>query len=171
MFRYFFVILLLTGFVSAESTAGVVRIVSIQKILNDSLVGKASRKDLEVEVKKTQLKLEGLKADLGKMQQAYESKAAVLSEDARVKNIKELQNKQQALEISLQESQAELAKKQDDAIGKVVIEVKSILDEIATKEKIDFVLGEADRLVVYATPNLDLTDRVIKILDDRKLNL
>ena len=171
--RLLAVILLLLSSLAAEGlvTSDKIAAISVQRILNETIAGKAIKQDLEVDLKKNQLKLDTLRNDLKKLQEGFKSKATVMSDDAKRQMYVDIQKKEMKLQEELQSSQSELAKKHDDSVVKVLKEVQIVLDKIAKKEGLDFVYGVGERLVVYAAPQIDLTDRVIKILDDKKLDL
>ena len=63
---------------SAENIA----LVDTQLVLNDSIVGKAARNNLEGRIKKAQAKLSQMKDDFDKARVALEKQAAILSGSA-----------------------------------------------------------------------------------------
>src|SRR5687767_5186068 len=78
-------------------------VVNLQKILNDSVIGKAARNNLEAEVKKREAQLEKMKAEVEALQQSLRKQSSVLSKEALKSKAQDLEKKQQQLVENFEE--------------------------------------------------------------------
>ena len=62
------------------------------------------------------------------------------------------------------QKRTELAKKRDDKVREILTEIQGIVSGIAKKDGYTYVLN--DRVMVYGDPSLNITDEVMKTLND-----
>lgn len=152
---------------SAESIA----LVDTQRILNDSIVGKAARSNLEGRIKKAQAKLTQMKSDFDKQRTELEKQASILSGSALESKKEALSKKQVELQRAYQDTQEQLAKGNEQELSKVVKEIRSVVDELAKERKFTFVFEKDRQTVLYASDRIDISAEVVKILDKKKVAL
>ena len=158
---------------SAPLLAGAetIAIVDTQLILNQSIVGKAARSNLEGRVKKAQAGLGQRKADFEKERAALEKQAKILSGPALETKKEALGKKQVDLQRSYQDAQEELAKANEQEISKVVGEIQAAVREVAKERDLTFVFEKDRQTVLYASDRIDISSDVVKILDKKKVAL
>ena len=144
-------------------------VVDMQRVLDDSIVGKAARNNMKEEVKKREAKLNVTRAELTKMNEDIEKQSALLSQDALRDKRALLERKARDFERDVQEQREELGRKNEEEIGKIVGDAQAALAKIAADDKLPFVLERGDGFVVYSNDKYDLTSRVIKALDSKSL--
>ena len=154
--------------VSAENPEGVF-VVDVQKVLSASLMGKAARSNMEVEVKKSETRLAAQKQEFERLRADFAKQQAVLSKEAQEQKGESLKKKQRELELGLADEQDKLRRKNGDEIEKVLVEIRKILAQMANDKKYPVIIEKDPRLVVYVSPNLDLTEKVVAALDEQKL--
>jgi outer membrane protein len=158
---------------SAPLLAGAetIAIVDTQLILNQSIVGKAARSNLEGRVKKAQAGLGQRKADFEKERAALEKQAKILSGPALETKKEALGKKQVELQRSYQDAQEELAKANEQEISKVVGEIQAAVREVAKERDLTFVFEKDRQTILYASDRIDISSDVVKILDKKKVAL
>ena len=62
------------------------------------------------------------------------------------------------------EKRTELAKKRDDKVREILTEIQGIVSELAKREGYTYVLN--DRVMIYGDSQFDVTDEVLKSLND-----
>ena len=62
------------------------------------------------------------------------------------------------------EKRTELAKKRDDKVREILTEIQDVVSDIAKKEGYTYVLN--DRVMIYGDPQFNITDEVLKTLND-----
>ena len=144
-------------------------VVDMQRVVSESIAGKAARNNLESEIKKRQGKFEEQKIELKSLQGELDKQSAVLSASAMAGRRDEMMRKERQLMREIQDEQADIGRKHDLEVAKIVKEVDSILAELAKEEGYEFIVERDKRFVIYVNQDFDLTDKVIEELDDRKV--
>lgn len=166
----FFFLLLFTMLAFSESTLAEVKIgyVDLGRALNDSKRGKDAKAELESLVKQKQSQIDELEKKINSQRAEFEKQAGVLSEKARQEKQAEIEKAIQDYQKLVQDSQAEVEKKRRDLTTAILKELKNIIDEIGKKEGYTIILESSDGLILYSKEGLDLTERVIKLYDERQ---
>ncbi len=159
-----------TGTANADDK-GQIAIVDVQRVVNESIIGKAARSNLEKEMQKAKVKLSTLQADFEKQKSDLDKQSAVLSGAALEERKEALAKKQRDVQRTYQDMQEQLARLNDKEIKAVVDEVNSVVKELASDRSYEFVFEKDRQAVVYAAPNLDITQEVIAKLDKKKVDL
>lgn len=146
-------------------------IVDTQLVLNQSIIGKAARSNLEGRVKKAQAGLGQRKAEFDKERTALEKQAKILSGSALESKKEALGKKQVELQRAYQDAQEELAKANEQEIAKVVGEIQAAVKEVAKERNLTFVFEKDRQTVLYASDRIDISADVVKILDKKKVAL
>ena len=62
------------------------------------------------------------------------------------------------------DKRTELAKRRDDKVREILTEIQGVVSDIAKKEGYTYVLN--DRVMIYGDPQFNITDEVLKTLND-----
>src|SRR5215470_2734091 len=136
----------------AVNSNGRVAIVDIQRILARSVAGAAAREALEKDKAGMQKQLDGQKVELERMRDELEKKGQLLSADARREKQDALERKVCDVRRLVDDLQAQLQKKEDALLQKVLQDVAGLIQRLG---------------VLYASADADLTDDVLKAYDDQ----
>ena len=151
----------------ASASNGRVAIVDIQRILARSVAGAAAREQLEKDKATMQRQLDGQKVELERMRDEIEKKGQLLSADARREKQDALERKVRDVRRLVDDLQAQLQKKEDALLQKVLQDVAGLIQRLG-KEKGYAVVVERQRAgVLYAAADADLTDDILKAYDDQ----
>ena len=154
----------------AESSP-VIRVVRMQSLIEESIAGKAARSDLEKELKVGRAELDRDKLQLKKMAEDLQSQGMLLSKDALEKKREKIRQAERDLQRKAKDLSDDMQRKTARSVDAIVKEANEIIAELAKGEGFDFILESNKRFVVYADNRIDITDRVLKVLDERKLDL
>jgi len=157
-----------SGIAVAEITYAVV---DTQRVINESIVGKAARSDLEAHIKKGQAKLSQAKADFDKHTADLERQSSILSGQALDDKREALSKRQVELQRTAQDLQEDLARKNETEMGKVIEQINIVVKDIAKKEGYTFIFERDKQVVVFASEKVDITADVIRALDEKKIDL
>jgi len=155
----------------SDAQAQKVAIVDTQKIISESIIGKAAKNNLDGQIKKGQAKLAALKADFEKQKTELEKQAAILSSSALQSRQEDLEKKQMEFQRAYQDIQEKIGKLNEVELTKVVKQIGDVVRELAAEDGYDFVLERDRQTVMYASNEIDITDKVVKILDKKKVSL
>lgn len=151
--------------------AETVAIVDTQKVISESIIGKAAKNNLEGQIKKGQAKLTALKSDFDKQKAELEKQSSILSGSALESRREALQKKQEDFQRAYQEIQEKLAKSNEAELKKVVDQINEVVEDLADERGYKFVFERDRQSVLYASDRLDITNEVVKILDKKKVSL
>ncbi len=146
-------------------------VVDTQRVINDSIIGKAARNNLEAQIKKGQGKVSQLKADFDKQRNDLEKQSSILSGQALEEKREALAKKQVDLQRTIQDLQDDLARKNDAEISKVIEQINAVVKDVAKSRGYTFVFERDKQLVVYSSDKIDITPEVVEALDKKKVAL
>ncbi|KYG60309.1 OmpH family outer membrane protein [Bdellovibrio bacteriovorus] len=156
--------LMTASFAHAEAKVGYV---DMQKAIQSTSAGKKAKTELEGEFNKKKKELEKKEADLKKMGEDLEKKKSVLSEDALGKKQAEFQEEMLKYRDVVGKSQVEIQKKERELTAPILEKMKKVIAKIA-KDKGYTMVIENSQMVLYATPEADLTQEVIAAFEKEK---
>ncbi len=146
---------------AADSAAEHIAIVDVQRCLMETKEGKRAKKNLEKSFAKGQQKLEAKAAAVEKQFTDLQAKASMLSQSELQKRQNEVLTAQAELEQLSMELQEEVMRKEAQLTDKIYKNVAAIVEQIALEEGVQVVLVKSEMTVLWASPKLDLTNRVI----------
>lgn len=150
-------------------TSAPIYVVDMQRVLDDSIAGKAARNNMKDDAQKRDAKLKLTQNELAKLSADIEKQAGLLSEDALREKRQQLERKGRDFERDVQDQREEMARKNEEEVGKIVRDAQDALSKIAQELHVPFILERGDGFVVYADEKFDLTAKVIKYLDSKTL--
>lgn len=152
-------------FVAGEAMAELkVGYVNTQRIFRDAPVAQKAGKKLEGEFAKRDQELQGIAKQLQSMKDNLEKNAVTMSESERRTKEKEFADLSRDFQRRQREFREDLNLRQNEENAAVIEKANRAIKQIAEAEKFDLVLQD----VVWVSPRLDITDRVIKALADGK---
>ena len=93
----------------------------------------------------------------------FQDKLSLLSEDERDKKSKELEGKIRTLREFDTKKQRELRQEQDTKMKEILKDIEDTVKKYAEQNGITMVLN--DRVLIYQTKSLDITDKIISLLN------
>jgi outer membrane protein len=148
-------------FVAGEAMAELkVGYVNTQRIFRDAPVAQKAGKKLEGEFAKRDQELQGIAKQLQSMKDNLEKNAVTMSESERRTKEKEFADLSRDFQRRQREFREDLNLRQNEENAAVIEKANKAIKQIAEAEKFDLVLQD----VVWVSPRLDITDRVIKAL-------
>ena len=146
-------------------------IIDTQRVITESIIGKAAKNNLEVEIKKGQAKVAALKADFERQRSDLEKQSAILSGSALESRREELERKQVEFQRIFQDIQEKLARSNDAEISKVVSQINEFVKALAQEKEYQFVFERDRKSVLFSSERIDITDEVVKSLDKKRVAL
>jgi outer membrane protein len=151
---------------TAAPTATRVGFVDIQRVLARSSAGVAAREQLEKEKAAMQKQVDSQRAELEKLRDELEKKGQLLSADARREKQETLERKVRDARRLVDDLQGTLQKKEEALLAKVLQDVSGLVQKVSKDRGYTIVLERQRSSVLYAAPDADLTDDVIRAYDD-----
>lgn len=158
---------LLPARAGAAETLERIAIVDVQRCIMETKEGKRAKKDLEKTFAKAQSKIDRKAKDVQQRYQDLQAKAAMLSEKELRKRQEELMRADMELQQLQYELQDEVMQKEALLTEKIYGEVADIVEQLAKEENVQVVLVKSEMTVLWANPQLDLTNKVIVRYDKK----
>jgi outer membrane protein len=152
---------LFAGEAAAELKIGYV---NTQRIFRDAPIAQKAGKKLEGEFAKRDQELQRMAKQLKELQENLERNSVTMSEGERRTKEKEFADLSREFQRRQREFREDLNLRQNEENAAVIEKANKAIKQIADAEKFDLILQD----VVWVSPKLDITDRVIKVLTDGK---
>jgi len=145
--------------VQAEIKVGVI---NTERVMRDSEPAKKAMKKLEKEFEKRGQELERTRLQLQKLQEDMEKNAVTMADSDRRAKEREFVDLSREFQRRQRELNEDVNARRNEELQSVVERANRAIRAIAEKEGFDLIVQEA----VYASPRVDVTDRVIKALSE-----
>jgi outer membrane protein len=157
-----FILLLVLALPAAAQTAEIkIGYVNTEKVFRDSQLAVKAQKKLEKEFQTREQDIQKLVKQARDLQTFMEKEGLTLSESERAKKQKDLANLSRDLQHDQRAFREDLNQRKNEEFASVQERARKVIMEIAEKEKYDLILEN----VVHASPRVDITDRVLKLLE------
>jgi outer membrane protein len=159
---FFSIILLLPISALAEIKIGYV---VVEKVLKEAPQTTVSNKKLEKEFKSRTDGLQKKVKAIQKQEKDYKKNSVTMSESERQKAQKKMQNAKIDIQRIERELREDIDIRRREEIGKLQQQINKSIESLAKKEKYDLILYQG---VAYASKGVDITNDLIKALDESK---
>ena len=159
---FFSIILLLPISALAEIKIGYV---VVEKVLKEAPQTTVSNKKLEKEFKSRTDGLQKKVKAIQKQEKDYKKNSVTMSESERQKAQKKMQNAKIDIQRIERELREDIDIRRREEIGKLQQQINKSIEDLAKKEKYDLILYQG---VAYASKGVDITNDLIKALDESK---
>ncbi len=160
-------VFLLTGSMSRAAEPLKIGVIDARKCVEQSEAGKKIYAVFKQKSDLIQKDLGARRAELIKLQEDFSKKGSVLSTEAKREKEKELMRKEEDFRDLVRQKEIEYQKEEGAAFQNLSNELFEVTSKIAKEEGYAVIL-EAKTGVVYFNSTMDLTDRVIKIFNEKK---
>ena len=152
---------------AATGTAALQRIayIDVQRVLARSAAGVAAREALERDKATMQKEMDGKRVDLEKLRDELEKKGALLTPEVRREKQDQFERKRRDAARLADDFQKELERKEAQLLQKVLQDVSGIIERIGKEKGYYLVVEKRGAGVIYAAPEADLTDEIIRAFD------
>ena len=147
---------------AAQST-GKFGFVHTERILRDSAPAVRAQKQIEAEFQKRDRELAGIADQLKRMQDDLEKNGMTLTETQRRQKEREFGDLNREFHRKQREFREDLNQRRNQELARVVEQANGVIRQIAEQEKFDIIFQDA----VFASPRIDITDKVIKALEGK----
>jgi len=152
----------LCSFVLGAQAESKIGFVNSQKILNDAPQAARAKKKIEKDFEKRDQDLQRMAKQLQGLQENLDKNSVTMAESERRNKEREFGELNRDFQRKQREFREDLSQRQNEEMAAIFERVNKIIKQIAEAEKYDIIFQEA----VYASPRIDLTDKVIKALGD-----
>jgi outer membrane protein len=144
--------------------SGKLGFVNTERILRDAVPAQRAQKKIEAEFQKRDQELAKIAGDLKRMQDDLDKNSMTMGEAQRRNREREFADLNRDFQRKQREFREDLNQRRNEELAQVVELANRVIRQIAEQEKFDIIFQDA----VFASPRIDITDKVIKALDSGK---
>jgi len=137
--------------------------VNTERVLRDAVPAVRAQKKIEAEFQKRDQELAKLAEQLKRMQDDLEKNAVTMNEAQRRAKERDFGELNRDFQRKQREFREDLNQRRNEELAQVVEQANRVIRQIAEQERFDIIFQDA----VYASPRIDITDRVIKALEGK----
>jgi len=169
--KFLLIVLSIILFVINPLKASDIKIVYIDtdKVLNESMVGKNVKKQLDIINKRNTSKFEQIEKELIEEEKKISQQKNILSKEELKNKTKKLQKKAIKFKNDIKKNKNDLILKNNEATKKILDTLNPILSDFASKNSIQIILQK--NLIVIGRGDLDITDEILIIINEKIKNI
>ena len=141
-------------------------VIDVQRVLTTSNPGKAAYERLKKMQEDRIERAKTMDEDLRKLDADINAKKLSLSEDKVTEMQKQLADKRIAMQRYAQDADREVGEARDRALAELETKIKPIIDAMGKEMGLAAIFNKFESGLIYASDAIDLTDNVIKRLND-----
>lgn len=166
IYTLIFASLIATNLYAAEpNLERLIAVVDVQEIIKESTAAKNIRDQIEKKRTAYQAEINKRETDLNKKHQELSKQQSVLSKEAFDKKLQDFDTKVSEVQRDVQDKRAKLDQAYMNAVTEIQQSVEAIISDIAAEK--GFLLAVPTSQILYAKENLDISDEVLKRLNQR----
>lgn len=153
--------LLITCASSVQAVELKIGYVNTERVFRDSSVALKAQKKLEQEFAKREQDIQKMVKQARDVQSSLEKEGLTMAEADKSRKERELANMSREIQRAQREYREDLNQRRNEEFSAIHQKARKLIQEISEKEKYDLILEN----VVYASPRVDITERVMKALE------
>ena len=142
-----------------------VAVIDVNKILNESEPGQAAKKRMEARYEELKKSIDSKQEEARKIKEEIDKQKVMVGKEKLKEKEEALQTKINELRQLTQEGEKEMQARQGELTREVLKSVEAKVDAVVKADKLDLVL-EKSAGVVHASDSLDITQRVMKMVNE-----
>jgi len=139
--------------------------VDLQKALNDSYAGQRAKKTMTDLITAKQKSVDDKASEIERLRSEIDKQATVLSPEVKKQKEERLEREIRDYQRMVRDTQEELQKKEADLTNSIIKDLRDIVKKIGEEEGYTIILEQAEGIILYSSPDYDLTEKVIKRYD------
>ena len=157
------VLALASGPALAQSRIGYV---SLDRILRDATPAQRAQKKIEAEFAKRDQELAKIAEQIKRMQENLDKNSVTMSEADRSRRERDFNDANREFQRKQREFREDLTARRNEELSAIIARANEVIRKMAEADKLDVVFQNDQ--VVWASSKIDITDKVIKALDDAR---
>ena len=139
--------------------------VDVQRVISESQSGKAAKDKFQAQVKKVEADLLKERQTVEKMKSDFEKKSALMNEEDRRNQEKEIQRRERGYVLSMKDSEQELRQREGEMTSEIFRDIVKVVSEMGKGEKFSVIFERSQ--VPYSDDAIDVTKKVIELYNSR----
>ena len=153
-----------SGAFAAQAVEYKLGFVNSERLFREAAPAKRAQQKLEKEFAQRDADIQKMTRQARDLQTSLEKDGVTMSENDRRNKERDLANLTRDLQRAQREFREDLNLRRNEELANVQERANRVIQQIAEAEKFDLIVQEP---VIYASPRIDITDKVIKALADK----
>lgn len=146
----------------AQNAPGKVAVVDVQKVLTQSVAGKAAYEKLKKMQEDRINKAKQMDEEMKKLESDLNTKRISLAEDKLAEMTKQLADKKINMQRFAQDADREIGEARDRELQALQVKIEPVIDAIGKDMGLALIFNKFESGLVYASEAVEITDTVIK---------
>lgn len=146
----------------AQNAPGKVAVVDVQKVLTQSVAGKAAYEKLKKMQEDRISKAKQMDEEMKKLESDLNTKRISLAEDKLAEMTKQLADKKINMQRYAQDADREIGEARDRELQALQVKIEPVIDAIGKDMGLALIFNKFESGLVYASEAVEITDTVIK---------
>ncbi len=152
----------------AQSSDLKIAIIDVQQIITESQTGKTALAELEAFSKGEQSKLQAQDEEIKQLRGRITEGGLSLSQETLAEMQQQLEDKTTALRRASEDANRKVEKRQQDTLRGIEAKVMPVIQKVGRDEGYSLILRKFESGLIFATDDIDITARIIELLDADK---
>lgn len=144
-----------------QATAGRIGFVYTERLMTESKLAKAADAKMQAEFSKRQKQVDEMVQRFKSTREKFDDEAPKLSDVDRTRRTRELLDMEKDMQRMQREYNEDLFQRKNEERAAIAQKAFKLIEQVAEQEHLDVVLQEA----VWSSPRIDITDKILKLLD------
>ena len=146
----------------AQNAPARVAVVDVQKVLTQSVAGKAAYEKLKKMQDDRVSKAKSMDEEMKKLETDLNTKRISLAEDKLAEMAKQLSDKKINMQRYAQDAEREIGEARDRELQALQVKIEPVIDAIGKEMGLALIFNKFESGLVYASEAVEITDTVIK---------
>ena len=138
--------------------------VKVDEVIRKANIAKQAEDRLQKEFAPRDSELKKMGAKLKNLAGKFDKEQSVMTNADKQKAQREISSLEKEIQRKQRQAREDLTQRKNEELAAVVEKARAVIKKIAIEEKFDLILENS----VYASPDIDITQKVIKALNDQK---
>lgn len=145
----------------AQTGGGRIGFVYTERLMTESRLAKAADAKMQAEFSKRQKQVDEMVQRFKQAREKFDDEAPKLSDVERTKRTRELLDMEKDMQRMQREYNEDVFQRKNEERAAIAQKAFKLIEQVAEQEHLDAVLQEA----VWSSPRIDITDKILKLLD------
>jgi outer membrane protein len=144
-----------------QAAVGRIGFVYTERLMTESKLAKAADAKMQAEFSKRQKQVDDMVQRFKSAREKFDEEAPKLNDIDRTRRTRELLDMEKDMQRMQREYNEDLFQRKNEERAAIAQKAFKLIEQVAEQEHLDVVLQEA----VWSSPRIDITDKILKLLD------
>jgi outer membrane protein len=144
-----------------QASVGRIGFVYTERLMTESKLAKAADAKMQAEFLKRQKQVDDMVQRFKSAREKFDEEAPKLNDIDRTRRTRELLDMEKDMQRMQREYNEDLFQRKNEERAAIAQKAFKLIEQVAEQEHLDVVLQEA----VWTSPRIDITDKILKLLD------